>query len=241
MLLAGWEFLLKGGWVMWPLFACAIVSVTVMIERFISLRRAATDNEALLEKIGTFLRAGKVEDALRLCDATRGPVASIIATGIRNRHLDNASIERAMEELALREAPLLQKRLGVLDTVITMSPLLGLLGTITGMIRAFDVVSTATGGAAPTAITGGVAEALIATASGLAIAIVNLPVYNYLTEKVKEIISDIEVRATQLLNILANLREHHAPDATTANIVNGHVASASDVQVLAENAAGARA
>lgn len=207
MLNAGIEFLLKGGWVMWPLFLCAVVSVTVMIERSIALRQAAADNEELLDEIRKLLLAGRVPEALAQCDRSRGPVASIIASGIRNRHLDNASIERAMEELALREAPLLQKRLGILDTVITLSPLLGLLGTITGMISAFNVVATADSGSAPTAITGGVAEALIATASGLAVAIVNLPVYNHLTEKVKEIIADMEVRATQLLNILANLRE----------------------------------
>lgn len=212
MLQAGLDFLLKGGWVMWPLFACAVISVTVMIERSIALRRAAADTEELLEDVRKLLTVGKIDDALARCDRASGPVAIIIASGIRNSHLDNASIERAMEELALREAPLLQKRLGILDTIITLSPLLGLLGTITGMISAFNVVSTTTGGAAPTAITGGVAEALIATATGLAVAIVNLPVYNYLTEKVREIIADIEVRATQLLNILANLREAQGRD-----------------------------
>src|SRR4028119_1618303 len=107
-----------------------------------------------------------------------------------------------MEELALRETPLLHKRLGVLDTVITMAPLLGLLGTITGMIQSFNVVSTA-GSSAPAAITGGVAEAPIATASGLAVAIFTLPAYNGFTEKVKEIIAEMEVCATELLNIFA--------------------------------------
>jgi biopolymer transport protein ExbB len=191
---------------MWPLFVCAIISVTVMIERSIALRRAAGDSEAFMEKIRGLLVSHRVDEALKLCDNTKGPIASIIASGIRNRHLDNASIERAMEELAMREAPLLQKRLGILDTVITLSPLLGLLGTITGMISAFNVVSVG-GESAPTAITGGVAEALIATAGGLTVAIANLPVYNYLTEKVKEIIAEMEVSATQLLNILASLRE----------------------------------
>src|SRR4028119_2449873 len=114
-----------------------------------------------------------------------------------------------MEELALRETPLLHKRLGVLDTVITMAPLLGLLGTITGMIQSFNVVSTA-GSSAPTAITGGVAEALIATAAGLGIAIAILPIYNWLTEKVKEIISEMEVSATEILNMLASKRSHGA-------------------------------
>jgi hypothetical protein len=104
-------------------------------------------------------------EALQRAESTPGPVAAIIASGLRNRHLDFPDIERAMEELALRETPLLHERLGVLDTVITLAPLLGLLGTITGMIQAFDVVSSASGAEAPAAITGGVAEALIATAT----------------------------------------------------------------------------
>lgn len=195
----------KGGWIMWPLLVLALAAIAVSIERTMAIRKAASDNDAFIEELRKRLNAADFEGALQLCDQTPGPVPQLLASGIRTRHLDNASIERAMEELALRQTPLLHKRLGVLDTVITMAPLLGLLGTITGMIQSFNVVSTA-GSSAPTAITGGVAEALIATAAGLTIAIMTLPVYNYLTERVKEIVADMEVRATQLLNILASLR-----------------------------------
>jgi biopolymer transport protein ExbB len=195
----------KGGWIMWPLLVLALAAIAVSVERTLAIRKAASDNDAFIEDLRKRLNAADFEGALQLCDQTPGPVPQLLASGIRTRHLDNASIERAMEELALRQTPLLHKRLGVLDTVITMAPLLGLLGTITGMIQSFNVVSTA-GSSAPTAITGGVAEALIATAAGLTIAIMTLPVYNYLTERVKEIVADMEVRATQLLNILASLR-----------------------------------
>ena len=200
------EFMHNGGPVMWPLLLCAILSVAVMIERFISITRASKDNEALSEQVREHLNAGRVNDALQICDDHAGPVAALLANGIRNRNLDSDSIERAMEELALRETPLLYRRLGVLDTVITIAPLLGLLGTVTGMIKSFHVVGSAAGLNNPNAITGGVAEALLATATGLAIAIVTLVGYNYLTEKVKEIIADMEIRATQLMNILASLR-----------------------------------
>jgi len=200
------DFIHNGGPVMWPLLLCAILSVTVMIERFISINRASGDNETLLEELRTQLTAGRVNEALKLCDEHSGPVAALLANGIRNRNLDSDSIERAMEELALRETPMLYRRLGVLDTIITIAPLLGLLGTVTGMIKAFHVVGSTSGLNNPSAITGGVAEALLATATGLAIAIVTLVGYNYLTEKVKEIIADMESRATQLMNILANLR-----------------------------------
>ncbi len=202
----GIGFLLKGGPVMWPLFLCAILSIAVMIERFIAITRASADNESLSEQVREHLTQGRVNEALNICDNRSGPVAALLANGIRNRNLDSDSIERAMEELALRETPLLYRRLGVLDTVITVAPLLGLLGTVTGMIRSFHVVGSSAGLNNPNAITGGVAEALIATATGLAIAIVTLVGYNYLTEKVKEIIAEMEIRATQLMNILAGLR-----------------------------------
>ena len=196
------ELFQHGGPIMWPLMLCAIFSVAVMLERFIAINRAAADTEGLTERVRTMLNSGQVNEALKLCETTPGPIPALLAKGIRNRNLDSDSIERAMEELALRETPLLYKRLGVLDTVITIAPLLGLLGTITGMMSTFSVISTA-GQNNPTAITGGIGEALIATACGLAIAIITLIGYNYLSEKVKEIISDMEIRATQLMNILA--------------------------------------
>ena len=216
------RFLLLGGPIMWPLFVCAGVSLYVMIERAVAIGRAATDNEALLEGVRRLLGEGRTPEALALCEGTRGPVASLVASGIRNRDLDADAIERAMEELALRETPVLYRRLGVLDTIITIAPLLGLLGTVTGMIKAFNVVGSV-GLNQPLGITGGVAEALIATATGLAIAIVTLIGYNYLTEKVKEIISEMETRATQLMNILVSLRgrDEARPAAPPARVAEG--------------------
>jgi len=202
---------------MWPLFLCAIISVAVMIERFISIARAAKDNEGLLDTIREHLQQGRVQEAQALADEAQGPVAGLVASGLRAIHLDSDAIERQMEELALRETPVLTKRLGVLDTIITLSPLLGLLGTVTGMIKAFHVVGTQ-GLNGATAITGGVAEALIATATGLAIAIVTLVGYNYLTEKVKEIIADMEIRATQLMNILISVRGREGRPSEAATL-----------------------
>lgn len=211
----GWDFLIKGGPVMWPLFLCAILSVTFMIERFVSISRSVRDNDGLLNQVRTLLNQGKVDEAIRLCQSAPGAVPQLVASAISSRHMDSDAIERAMEELAMRETPALYRNLWILDTIITLAPLLGLLGTVTGMIRAFHVVASASGLNAPTAITGGVAEALIATATGLAIAIVTLVGYNWLTERIKEIIADMEARATQILNILANLQgeEEHSREA----------------------------
>lgn len=210
------RFLLNGGPMMWPLFACALTSIVVIIERSTAIGRAGADTETLLDKIRQMLSEGRTKDALTLAESTRGPVAVLIASGIRNRDMDADAIERSMEELALRETPFLYKRLGILDTIITIAPLLGLLGTVTGMIKAFNVVGSV-GLNQPMEITGGVAEALIATASGLAIAIVTLIGYNFLTERVKEIIAEMETRATQLLNILASNRTGGGTRVSEAN------------------------
>jgi biopolymer transport protein ExbB len=204
--------LLKGGPVMVPLLVCSVLAVAVMIERWRALAAAETGVEGLMDGVRERLLDGRVEEALRLCEGARGPVAAVLAGGLRmfrqSLHRDDAAahVERAMEELALREVPRLQRRLGVLDTIITVAPLLGLLGTVTGMMGSFHVLASREGLSQPTAITGGVAEALIATATGLGIAIVTLVAYNVLCEKVKAITSEIEVRATQLLNILATLQ-----------------------------------
>ena len=147
MFLQGLQFLLKGGWVMWPLFLCAITSVTVMIERGIVYLRASGDYPRLLATLRHFLREQNAPAAMQACRQCRGPVAAMLARGIA-AHTDGlalTAIERAMEETALREIPHLEKRLGILDTIITLSPLLGLLGTISGMISSFKIVAIATG------------------------------------------------------------------------------------------------
>jgi biopolymer transport protein ExbB len=204
--------LMKGGPVMVPLLVCSVLAIAVIVERWRALAAAGTGVEGLMSGVRECLMDGRVEEALRLCDGARGSVATVLAGGLRmfrqsfHRDGSTAHVERAMEELALREVPRLQRRLGILDTIITIAPLLGLLGTVTGMMGSFHVLASREGLGQPNAITGGVAEALIATATGLAIAIVTLVGYNTLTEKVKEITSEIEVRATQLLNILATLQ-----------------------------------
>jgi biopolymer transport protein ExbB len=234
MLHKGWELFIEGGWIMWPLLLCAVVGVAVALERFITINRASTENDELMDKLRKLLLSNRVSEALELAERTHGPVAALLASGIRNQHLDHDSIERSMEELALREAPLLNKRLGILDTVVTMAPLLGLLGTITGMMAAFNVVAGPNTADQTSAITGGVAEALIATATGLGIAITILPLFNYLTEKVQEVVSEMETRATELLNILAKKRELEAKQLTNQTVIEAPMTRANNVVLSGE-------
>ena len=202
-----YTFLAKGGPVMIPLVACSIVSLAVMAERLLILRNAGAGMTGLVEEIEKLLRRGEPDQALRVCETQNSPAAAVLLAGLQERKHSSESVERAMTEAAARELPKLHTRMHLLDTIVTIAPLLGLLGTVTGMIRSFHVISTKEGMSAPTAITGGVAEALIATAAGLAIAIFTLVGYNYLNEKVSRIVSSVEESSNHLLRVLADLKE----------------------------------
>lgn len=209
------HILCKGGPVMVPLIGCSIISLAVMLERYLSLRHAAGDPQTLMKRLENCLALGKFTEAAKMCDSEGTPLGEMLSAGLRcpdPRHAD-----KCMEEHALKALPSLRKRLNILDTIITIAPLLGLLGTVTGMIRSFAVMSTKTGLNTPTVITGGVAEALIATATGLAIAIVTLVGYNFLIEKARGVESDLEVYGTHLSNILSSgAEEQHASKAMGA-------------------------
>jgi len=199
--------LAKGGYVMVPLVLCSLASVTVLAERYIKIKRAQADVSKAIDRAREAIYSGQHNKALLILEAEDVPVTRVLAAGLRNRHLGERGAERAMEERGTREASYLTRHLGVLDTVITIAPLLGLLGTVTGMISAFHVMAAKEGISTPMAITGGVAEALIATATGLAIAIFTLIGYNHIQEKIKHTIADIEAHGTALVNVLAEVGE----------------------------------
>lgn len=209
----GWGFLMKGGPIMWPLLACAVLSVAVMIERTLVLRRVVTEGEGTVGAAIRLLESGRDTQALESVAGRSGPVPALLAEAIASRHLPVAEVERRLQGVAVRETPKLTHRLGTLDTIITIAPLLGLLGTVTGMIRAFHVVGDPSSLNGPSAITGGVAEALIATATGLTIAIVTVVGYNALGERVKEAVAAMEGAANE---ILAALRLRETPAYETA-------------------------
>ncbi|MHB9037463.1 MAG: MotA/TolQ/ExbB proton channel family protein [Armatimonadota bacterium] len=199
--------LAKGGYVMIPLMTCSVISVAVLIERYFKISKAQADLTDVIRRAEDALYDGNPDRALSILEPVDTPVARVIQAGIRNRHLGERGAERAMEEQGTREVAALTHRLGSLDTIITIAPLLGLLGTVTGMISAFHVIAAKSGISTPTAITGGVAEALIATATGLAIAIVTLIGHNHLQERIKGIVCEIEAKGNAVVNILVEARE----------------------------------
>ena len=200
----------QGGPVMAPLAVCSILALTVVIERYTVLRNAARGGAELIGQIRIALQRGEGLEALKRCERVRGPVANVLAAGMR-AYLLGTPVGQAMEEQALAENPKLYRRLAVLDTTVTLAPLLGLLGTVLGMISAFRIISVS-GTDHPAGITGGVAEALIATATGLGIAIFSLVGYNWCRDKLRQITEEVELRATQLENLLCLGAERPVPE-----------------------------
>jgi biopolymer transport protein ExbB len=204
LLQAGWNvgmILVKGGLVMVPLLASSVISLAVIIERFFFWRRVR--KQASGETILPLVAAGNTAQAMQVARTSQHPVARVLLAGLEHQ---NPAPSIAMEATSQAELHRLKRYLPMLDTIITLAPLLGLLGTVTGMISAFGIVSEA-GLGQPHAITGGVAEALIATATGLAIAILTLVPYNYFRTKAETITDLIEEHATRLELLLKELPE----------------------------------
>ena len=198
------QLISRGGFMMYPMLLGALIALTVIIERLYAFHRTyATPQEWMLE-VFNLIRSRQIEKARVLCQSKATPVSGVILSGIE--HLENPleEMELSMKNQAEAWIPLLEKRVEVIDTVITAAPLMGLLGTITGMMASFEVLSEK-GVNEPNAITGGVAEALIATATGLIIALICLVAYNYLTAKIKVYIYEVESVASRLVELRLGL------------------------------------
>jgi biopolymer transport protein ExbB len=195
--------LIKGGPVMVPLLACSVLSLAVVIERVIFWRRARS--RAPVEELLQLVERREFAKATELGRNLDLPAARVLIAGLEHR---NPSLAKALEVAAQAEIQVLKKRLTILDTIITLAPLLGLLGTITGMISSFGIMSEA-GLGQPHAVTGGVAEALIATAAGLLIAILTLVPYNYFSNRAERELEEIEYYGSRLELLLAEQEGKH--------------------------------
>lgn len=188
------QIFLKGGPIMWPLLVISLIASTVVLERlFFTFRERMRRDEKAVDRILGDVAAGQFESAIRHGQGSRDYVARVLTYAMVHREQSHVN---ALLRGANRELKRFNRGLSILDTVITLAPLLGLLGTVTGMIRSFSLLGGQELGA-PTAITGGIAEALIATAFGLMVAIIALIPFNYLNTALEEARHQIEDAASQ--------------------------------------------
>jgi biopolymer transport protein ExbB len=187
-----------------------LIALTVILERVLVFHRYYKTSPALLLSVFEQLGEGKITQVSEICRKLKTPASTVLVAGLEHFNNPLDEMELCMKNRAEAWLPLLEKRIDTIDTVITAAPLMGLLGTITGMMASFQVLSEK-GVNEPNAITGGVAEALIATATGLVIALICLVAYNYLTSQVKLFIYEVEAVASKMIEIrLATHRKNSA-------------------------------
>jgi biopolymer transport protein ExbB len=203
----------KGGPVMWPLLFFSILGLAYTIERFFALRRAKINVNEFLAKIRKALMVNRsIRDAVKICEQYRGPVPSIIKAGLLKYGQPKEDVEKTIENAALFEMGRLERGLAVLATTANVAPLLGFLGTVTGMIRSFDALAKQ-GLSNPAAVASGISEALITTAAGLIIAIPIQLAYNYFMTRINKFVRDIETSANMLLETYGEMdRSGIAPE-----------------------------
>lgn len=183
------ELMIKGGPIMWPLLACSCTALAIIIERTIFwILASIRKNQNLINRIFTLTEAGEFETAIEEGRHSSCIVCHILAEGLAHR---NYGLVQSLEAAAMAEIEKMKRYLSILDTIITAAPLLGILGTVFGIIVSFDLLGHA-GINDPKAVTGGIAQALITTAAGLSIAIATLLPYNALMRKIEKVTRHIE-------------------------------------------------
>jgi biopolymer transport protein ExbB len=193
---------LKGGYLMWPILLCSIIALTVIIDRYIVLRKTKINIPAFTVRIRGLIKKKDISGAISHCMEEKSPVANIIRKGLKKYRLGHERVKEAIENAGRQEISKLEKGLSVLATIAGIAPLLGFLGTVTGMIQAFMRIEDLAGSANPSDLAGGIWEALITTAFGLIVGIPALAFYNYFLSAVKKIVGDMETVANDVVDVM---------------------------------------
>ena len=195
------EFFVKGGIFMYPIALCSVVSLAILMERLWNARRKKIIPNTFLEKVEAFLKNNKTGEAIEYCKSHNSPIARILHTGIKNRERTREALKGVMEEAGRKETVRLFKNVEALSTIASISTLLGLLGTISGMIKIFSVISQQTV-VNPTTLAGGISEALNTTAYGLTVAIPTIIFYKYLYSKINVLMLAMEEYSINILELI---------------------------------------
>ncbi|MCE7935760.1 MAG: MotA/TolQ/ExbB proton channel family protein [Chlorobi bacterium CHB2] len=205
---------LQGGWVMHPILLCSLVALYVMVERFLTLRRARSIPNGFLAELRNFIRKGDVQSAILYVTRYDIPVGRIVKSGLQKLHRGSARVQQAMEDQGRAEAAILDRYMGVLATMAGVAPLLGFLGTVVGIAIAFDQIAALGGKVSPDALADGISQALYTTVFGLIVGIPAFAAYNYLSGMIQGIIAELENTARETFDTIEEELPHGMPHAT---------------------------
>lgn len=206
------DLFLRGGAVMWPILLTSIIGAVVIVERWLVLRRARIDAGQFLLKLRSVLQKGDIMAAVNFCSKTNAPLANILKRGLTMYPQGHERVREAIENAGKAEAFKLEERLGVLANVAGIAPLLGFLGTVTGMIGAFQTIQALGGTASPADLAGGIWEALLTTAFGLIVGIPAYGFYNYFVSKVSRFVFEMESGSEEFLDLVRSGQLEQTPD-----------------------------
>ncbi|NND06638.1 MAG: MotA/TolQ/ExbB proton channel family protein [Saprospiraceae bacterium] len=197
------EKFIEGDWRFMSLvLVCLILGLAFCIERIITLNLATTNTDKLMNRIDERLSQGDVEGAMEVCKSTPGPTASVLYEGIRNSHNGPEAVEKAITSYGSVQMGLLEKGLVWISLFIAIAPMLGFMGTVIGMIQAFDRIE-AVGDLSPSVVAGGIKVALLTTVFGLVVAIILQIFYNYIVSKIDGIVNKMEDASVGLVDVMA--------------------------------------
>ncbi len=198
------DLFLKGGIFMYPILFCSLLAVVIVVERFLVLRKSAIDAGQFMLKLRSVLQRGNIMEAVNFCSRSNAPLAHILKKGLTKYPEGHDRVREAIENAGKEETFKLEHRLGILASVAGIAPLLGFLGTVTGMIEAFRVIEQLSGAVNPSDLAGGIWEALITTAFGLMVGIVAYGFYNYFVNRVGRFVFEMESGSEEFLDLMVS-------------------------------------
>lgn len=208
--MSAWKLLVAGGPVMVPILLCSFFALAITIEKLLYFASISIDTKQFKETIFEHIKTNNIKEAINLCEANPSPLAKILKAGILKSGSSREEIKESMEDESLLEIPKLERKLSALATIANITPLLGLLGTVTGIAGSFHTIQMRTNSLNPVSpgdLAGGVWEALMTTIAGLMIAIPSFVAYNYLVSRVHLFILETERGATELSSLLSYASE----------------------------------
>lgn len=197
-----WELLLNGGWAMVPITLLSLLAVYVFVERLLTIRRAAQTPNQFSDKIKQLVLNGDINGARLLCNQSDTPVAKMLEKGLSRIGSPLKNIEVAIENVGRIELYKLEKNLSLMATISGAAPMIGFLGTVTGMINAFIAIAQEEGSVSPKLLSAGIYEAMITTAAGLLVGIMAYLMYNYLVAQVQKIVHKMEYNSIEFIDLL---------------------------------------
>lgn len=201
--LSFWQMAINGGWLMIPLAILSLLAIYIFAERYIVIQRASKEAPYFMDRIREFLVDGKTEAAIKVCKQTRAPYAAMIEKGISRIGRPTADIQTAIENVGNLQVAQMEKGFTMLATISSGAPMIGFLGTVTGMIRAFYDMASAGNNADITLLSSGIYQALTTTVAGLIVGIIAMFAYNYLVGKLDNVVNEMEAKTLEFMDLVS--------------------------------------